>query len=57
MIKHIKGLALALTVCGFIPALVAGLVVGNERLLDVACAAVAALVLAAVVKVATWDLG
>lgn len=52
-----RGLFLALCVAGFLPAMAAGAIVGREQLLDAAFAAVAALALMAVVKVATWDLG
>lgn len=51
MIKHIQGLALALTVCGLIPALVAGAAISCDAVLDAAPWLFAVLAVAGVAKV------
>lgn len=51
MTKHIKGLALALTVSGLVPALVAGAALSCGAVLDAAPWLIAALAGAGVVKV------
>lgn len=51
MIRHIQGLALALTVCGLVPALIAGAALSCDTVLDAAPWLIAALAGAGVVKV------
>lgn len=51
MIKHIQGLALALTVCGLVPALLAGAAISCGAVLDAAPWLFAALAGAGVAKV------
>lgn len=55
MFKHIQGLALALTVSGLIPALVAGAAISCGAVLDAAPWLFAVLAGAGVVKVWRWE--